>query len=146
MASSVVPTGLRMNGSEKLTESIASLRGHVTLSGERRRGKLRVFGEIELGLQRRRPAQPRLDALHREIDDRRGVKREQLAQQQSADDGDAERIAQLRAGALLERERNSTEQRRQRGHHDRPEPQQRRLHDRLARRETLLALRLEGEV
>src|SRR5438874_3374866 len=92
MASSVVPTGLRMNGSEKLTESIASLRGHPALAGERRRRNLRLLGKIELGLQRRWPAKPRLDSLHGQIDDRRGVHREQLAHQQSADDGYAERM------------------------------------------------------
>ena len=69
--------------------------------------------------ERLRPDQPPLEALHQQIDHRRGVEREQLAQQQAADDGDAERVAQLRAGAAFERERHGAEQRGQRRHHDR---------------------------
>src|ERR687885_534611 len=39
----------------------------------------------------------RAQRLHRQVDHRRGVERDHLAQQQPADDGDAERQAQLRA-------------------------------------------------
>src|SRR5262249_25708780 len=87
----VVPTGRRMKGSEKLTPLMPSLRRVL-----RRLGLVR---QVELGLQRGRAAQPRLHAFHREIDDRGGIEREQLAEQQSADDGDAEGIAQLGADA-----------------------------------------------
>src|SRR6266849_1061752 len=62
----VVPTGRRMKGSEKLAPLMPSLRGRVS----RRLGLLR---QVELGLQRRRAAQPRLHAFHREIDDRGGI-------------------------------------------------------------------------
>jgi hypothetical protein len=41
-----------------------------------------------------------------EIDDRRGVEREQLAQRQPADHGVAERLAQLGPDAGAERERH----------------------------------------
>ena len=76
----------------------------------------------------------------------RRVQREQLTEQKAADDGDAERIAQLRAGALLQGERNCPEQSRQGRHHDGTKTQERRLHDRLARREPLLAFGFEREV
>src|SRR5262245_66251387 len=103
-ASSVVPTGRRMNGSEKLVPLMARSLRRVL----RRLGRLR---QGELGLVRcRLAAEARLQALHRQIDHRGGVEREQLAQQQTADDGDAERIAQLRAGAAFEGERNGAEQ------------------------------------
>ena len=98
------------------------------------------------GARRRAPAQPRAQPLHVEIDHRRGVEREQLAEQQAADDGDAERIAQLRAGAAFQRQRQRAEQRGQRRHHDRAEAQQGRLHDRLLGRQTLVALGLDREV
>src|SRR5262245_13030448 len=78
-----------MNGSEKLMPLMPSLRRVL-----RRLGLAR---QVELGLQRRRAAQPRLHAFHREIDDRGGIEREQLAQQQSADDGDPEQRGRDRA-------------------------------------------------
>ena len=77
-----------------------------------------------------RADEPRLQALHRQVDDGRGVEREQLAQEQAADDGDAERIAQLRAGARLQRQRQRAEQRGERRHHDGAEAQKRGLDDR----------------
>ena len=54
-----------------------------------------------------------------EINHRRGVKREKLREQQPADNRDAQRPAQFRAGALFERQRQRAEQRRHRRHHDR---------------------------
>src|SRR6478735_9665191 len=109
MASSVVPTGRRMKGSEKFARLMRLLRRPLRRFG--------LIGEVELGLHRPRAAEARPQALHREIDDRGRVEREQLAEQQPADDGDAERVAQLRAGAAFERQRNGAEQGRQRRHH-----------------------------
>src|SRR4029077_4395992 len=86
IASSVVPTGRRMKGSEKLAPLMASLRRAL-----RRLGLVR---QLELSLPRRWAAQPRLQALHREIDDRGGIERQQLAQQQSTVVGYDERVAQ----------------------------------------------------
>ena len=94
----------------------------ISVTASRPLRRFGLIGEVELGLHRPRAAEARLQALHREIDDRGRVKREQLAEQQPADDGDAERVAQLRAGSAFERQRNGAEQRRQRRHHDRPEP------------------------
>src|SRR6516164_7551920 len=49
--------------------------------------------------------EPDLDAVEIKIDHRRGVERKQLAQREAADHGVAERLAQLRSGAVAERER-----------------------------------------
>src|SRR3954447_18091947 len=124
-ASSVVPIGRMMNGYEKF---ICLLRG------------------LRRGAWRRTACHADAQALHREIDHRRGVERQQLAEQQAADDRDAEREAQLRARAALEGERHRAEQRGERGHHDRPEAEQRGLRDRFARRHAVTPLGLEREV
>ena len=62
MASRVVPTGRRMKGSENPAKPIASLRGVLR--------RFRNFRQVELGLQRLRRAQARLETLHCEINDR----------------------------------------------------------------------------
>ena len=69
-----------------------------------------------------------------------------LAEDQSADDGDAQRTAQLRSGPDAQRQRNGTEQRRERRHHDRTEAQQAGFIDRVDRRLAFLALRFQREV
>ena len=86
------------------------------------------------------------EPVEAEIDDRRREQGQQLAQDQAADDRHPERMAQLRAGAAAEHQRQCAEHRRDRRHHDRPEAQQRGLVDRLARRLALVALRVEREV
>src|SRR5215475_16217692 len=55
--------------------------------------------------------EPDLHAVEIKINDRRGVKRQQLAQREAADHGVAERLAQLRSGAVTERERKPREHR-----------------------------------
>ena len=89
---------------------------------------------------------PEPEPIQIQIDDRRRVQRQHLADHQAADDGDAERSAQLRAGAAAERQRQRAQQRRHRGHHDRPEAQQAGLVDRLVRGLALRPLRLQREV
>src|SRR5262245_12635635 len=69
-----------------------------------------------------------------EINDWRGVERQRLANDQPAHDGQAERAPQLTAHAVAQRQRQGTQQRRQRRHHDRPEAQQTGLVDGLPRR------------
>ena len=91
-----------MNGSEKPVASCAHSAARCEGSGGSVRSSSVCSGAG--------PRQPRLQALHRQIDHRRRVERQQLAEQQPADDGDAERIAQLRAGAAFERERDGAEQ------------------------------------
>jgi len=97
MAISVVAIGRSMKGSEKF---IALLRGVPE-----------IVRHCSRGGPHRRAAEARADAVHGEIDDRRRVERQELAQQQPADDGDAERKAQLRAGAAFDGERERAEQR-----------------------------------
>ena len=66
---------------------------HKNLSSE----GLDMFLPFELAVS----AQPfDSQAVQREINDRRGVEREHLAQNQAADNGDAERIAEFRTRAL----------------------------------------------
>src|SRR5262245_39655240 len=58
-----------------------------------------------------------------EVNDRRGVERQRLADDQPAHDGQPERTPQLAAHTMAQRQRQGTKQRRQRRHHDRPEAQ-----------------------
>ena len=83
---------------------------------------------------------------NREVDDRRREQREQLREHETADHRDAERLTKLGAAPGAERERERAEQRGGGRHHDGTKAQETRLVDRLARRETAVALRLEREV
>ena len=110
-------------------------------------------GEVHVGARRRpsrsgarRPDSRTRQPVEHQIDHRRGEQRQHLADDQAADDRDAERPAQLRAGAGAQHQRQRAEQRRHRGHQDRAEAQQAGLMDRLARRLALLALGVEREV
>ena len=58
------------------------------------------------------------EVLEEEVDDRRGVEGEDLREQEAADDGDAERLAQFRAGADADGEGDGAEERGHGGHHD----------------------------
>jgi len=69
-----------------------------------------------------------------QVNNRRGIERQQLAYEQSADNRDAQWMPQLRASASPQCERQSAQQRRHCGHHDGPETQQARLIYRLFRR------------
>ena len=59
-----------------------------------------------------------------EIDDRRRAERQELGHQEPSDDRVAERLTDFGAGPLPKRERNGAEERRESGHHDRPEAPQ----------------------
>ena len=48
---------------------------------------------------------PAAEAVQVQVNDRSGVERDKLGEQETADDGDAQRAAQLGAGALLQRQR-----------------------------------------
>ena len=133
IASSVVPTGRRMKGSEI---------DAITASPRWRPRPAAPAGPAV----RHRLLDPAVEPVEREIDHRRRVERQQLAQQQAADDGNAERKAQLGAGAAFDRQRQRAEQRGQRRHHDRAEAQQAGLHDRVVRRHALMPLRFQREV
>ncbi len=68
-------------------------------------------------------AEPEAQTIQIEVDDRRGVKRKHLAHDQSADDGDSERTAQLRACSPAERKGQGPKQRRHGGHQNGPKTQ-----------------------
>src|ERR1700680_449886 len=72
--------------------------------------------------------------------------RQRLAENKAADHGIAERLAQFRAGTRSEHQRHPAEQRRHRRHHNRSEPQQTCLADRVEPRQAAVPLRRDGEI
>src|SRR6185437_16342866 len=90
--SSVVATGRRMNGSLIF---IASSLSRFEVAG------LDAFASVLWGAR-----EAARQAFEPEIDHRRGVEREHLAEDQAADDGDAKRAPQFGAGPRAERERH----------------------------------------
>src|SRR5205823_10072933 len=85
-------------------------------------------------------AESRCKPIECEIDDGRCVQREQLAENESADDRNAQWSAQLGSSSTAERQWKTGEQRCHRGHHDRPESQQAGLIDRIRRGFAFMAL------
>src|SRR3984885_8230495 len=81
-----------------------------------------------------------------DVDHGGGVQREGLAQQQSADHGDAQRSAQLGTETSPKRERQSPQQCGHRRHHDGAEAQQTRFVNRVSRVFSVLPLAFEREV
>src|SRR6185312_9019279 len=99
--SSVVATGRRMKG---VDGCIASRPGLVRARGP--------------------SSETNGEAIEPEIDHGRGEQCQHLADEQAADDGNAERMAQFRTGAGADHERQRAEDRSHRGHDDRAEAQQ----------------------
>src|SRR5207253_8886086 len=81
-----------------------------------------------------------------QVNNRRGIERQQLAYEQSADDRDSQWVPQLRASASPQRQWQSAQQRRHRGHHDGPETQQARLIYRFFRRFMLDSFGLQRKI
>jgi len=90
--------------------------------------------------------QPSLQPIKVEINHRRGVERQQLAESKPAYHRITERLAQFRPRAGAERERHAGEHRCSRGHEDWTESQQARFAYRLERRHAVVALGSNGEV
>ena len=88
------------------------------------------------------PAQP----VEQDVDHRRRQQRQQLTGNQPADDGDPERLTQLRAFAKADRKRHCAERRGECRHENRAEAQQARLAHRRHCRQATRALGLEREV
>ncbi len=63
-------------------------------------------------------AQAEREPIEGEINDGNRIKRQELADGESADDRDAERMAQFRSDAGSQREWNAAKHRGHRGHHD----------------------------
>lgn len=61
-------------------------------------------------------AEPELEAVEIEIDDGCGEEREELAENEAADDSDAERAAKFGAGAVPDGQRQCPEERSHCGH------------------------------
>src|SRR5437016_5189717 len=101
-------------------------------------------GRSELKLSLATPGfEPLPGALKQQIDDRRGVERESLREQQSADDRDAQGTAQLGAGAESDGERERAEKSSHSGHHDGPKPDDAGFVNGIVRAEPLLAFDLQ---
>src|SRR3546814_16646421 len=84
--------------------------------------------------------------FHRQIERRRDVERQQLRGQQTTDDGNAERLARFGTGAEAERDRQRAENRRERGHHHRPETYRAGFEDRTVSGQTLTPSRDRDEI
>src|SRR5579885_1694179 len=91
-------------------------------------------------------ANPDLYSIHVEINDRRGEEREELAQDEAADDSYSEWAAKLCASAMANGEWQGAEKCRHRGHENRTEAEQACFVNRLDGRETFLGLRLHSEI
>src|SRR5262245_41808060 len=74
---------------------------------------------------------PQPEPVEVKVDHGRRIEREHLAYDQAADDGNAERPADLAALAKTDGKRYGSEHRRHRGHHDWPKAQDAGLVDRL---------------
>src|SRR6267143_177314 len=92
------------------------------------------------------PGRPAPKPMECQINNRCGVKGQQLAEDKAADDSDVQRTAQFRTHAGAERERQATQQRSHGSHHDGAETKQASFLDGIERRLPYLALGLEGEV
>ena len=86
------------------------------------------------------------EIVKEDIDDRRGVEREDLAEEQAADHGDAEGLAELRTDAGAEGQGQAAEQCGHGGHHDGAEAEERCLVDGFGGVLAFFAFGLEGEI
>ncbi len=89
---------------------------------------------------------PKPQPVEMEIDNRRGVQRERLTDEQSADNGYAERLPEFGAIARVKRQRQGAEERGKGRHHDRPEAQKTGAMDRVLRRQAFAALRIDRDI
>ena len=156
-----MPTGRRINGSEMFMSGFqrpgrrfcsrslleTAVTGFAICTGQSRLGSIRRT-ERELRLLEP-PAiapflEPAAEAIEIEINDRRGVEREKLREEQAADDRDAEWAAQFAAGACSGGEGQRAEQCRRGRHHDRPKAQQARLINRFLGRAGLRCVPLRA--
>ena len=84
--------------------------------------------------------------IEKDVNDRRGVKGERLAEQQSADHCNTQRTPQFGSKASSEGQRDTGEQRRHGGHHDGAEAQQTGVIDGVRRVLPMLALAFQREI
>ena len=96
------------HGAEKLTGPVDVVARTSCRTGGQARRLSRTFAARRLGRVIPAPpgiADPYPPAVEIEIDHRRGVERQHLAEQQPAHDGDAQRLAQFRTLAEADRQR-----------------------------------------
>ena len=86
------------------------------------------------------------DAIEEDVDDRRGVEREYLAQKKSANHGNAQRTTELRTHALTQSQRKTRQQCGHGGHHDGAEAQQAGIIDRIRGDLDMLSFSLNRKV
>src|SRR5438874_556022 len=86
------------------------------------------------------------EPIKRQVNNRRGVERQNLAENQAAHDSYAERATKLRTDAVTKCERQAAEKRRHGGHHDGTKAQEAGFVNGIERRLPFLAFGLESEV
>ncbi len=84
--------------------------------------------------------------VEEDVDHGRCIEREHLAHEKPANHGDSQRPAQFGTDSMSKRQRETAEQRRHGGHHDRPETQQAGFVDGVGGIFALVSLRIEREV
>ena len=100
-----------------------------------------------VGVVRRAAAtEPDLKTIHVEINDGSGEERQELAENEATDDGDAEWPAKFGAYAMANGERQGAEERGHGGHENRTETKQTSFVNGLDRREAFLGFGLDGEI
>src|SRR6202020_1755207 len=104
--------------------------------------KCRILGSLAPALTRQLVA----DAIEKDVDNGCGVKREDLAEKQSAHHRDSQGTANLGPDTLTRCEGDTSEQRRHGGHHDGTKAQQAGLVNCLCSVQTVFSLRLQREV
>src|SRR6266478_4085526 len=129
-ASNEVPTGRLMKGAEIFMTSVPCGLGCRFLHR---------IADLVASESLRQPVKP-------QIHDWGCIEREQLAEEQSADNRDSERMAQFRPRAAAKRQRQSAEQCGHGGHHDRAETKQAGLVDGFFRRLVLDTFGFKREV
>src|SRR5690349_21484743 len=122
--SSEEATGRRMNGAEIFIGVYSIVRSARSARWRGRNVPL-VAGlrRLHSALNRLRSTKAAGQTIEPDVHDRRGVKSEQLADQQSSDNADAQRLTQLGTGSGAYGQRQSSKQSGRGGHHDGPEAQ-----------------------
>src|SRR5579863_2173811 len=90
--------------------------------------------------------EPVSEPIERQVDNRSGVERKQLAEDEAADNGDTERAAQFRTDASAQGKRKRAEQRGHGGHHDGAEAEQAGFVNRIEGLLPFLTLSFKGKV
>src|SRR6058998_3963812 len=84
--------------------------------------------------------------LHVKVEYRRDVEGQELGNEETPDDSEAERLARISALAVFQRYRQRTQECRHRCHHDRAKAQDATLVNSVLRALSLETLRIEGKV